>query len=491
MEEAALAGGGDGESGRSEAAALWVAVVLFAGLSLACAVLSEGFVAADACTHYLYAKYAFVEPLNWVDVWARPVVTALYAVPARFGGRLAVRIVSMLVAVGCGLVGLGIARGQGMRRPGLALIFTLGQPLLFLHSFGEMTELPFALLAGGAFWAYQGRRWLVMAALAALLPATRPEGFAFIAFAAVALVLHRRWWWLVVLPLPLLAWDIAGWELTREPGPWWRWLIDAWPYSADSMYGRGSVFTFVATLPVVVGPAVLPPMLIGLWRGLQEPVRDRALDPHLRRCRFLTAVIPLFVLVSHSLLWRLGKMSSFGEPRYLLVVAPVWGVLSARGWEWVWTRFRWGRPLRWAGLAALAPVVANLVHPVVPVRLSDDWRAAKRFAAWYQSTPAHTRYPRVLASHPGVFYFLGASPTGESRGGGFSRSLIAACPAGTILIWDPKYSGLNATPDQTTTLAAIRAAGWVEDMEAEAAVNRAQAEEKRQWHIYHSALAAQ
>ena len=39
-----------------------------------------------------------------------------------------------------------LAAGQGNRLPALALIFTLGQPLLFLHSFSELTELPFALV---------------------------------------------------------------------------------------------------------------------------------------------------------------------------------------------------------------------------------------------------------------------------------------------------------------------------------------------------------
>ena len=45
----------------------------------------------------------------------------------------------------------------------------------------------------------------------------------------------------------------------------------------------------------------------------------------------LTAAIPLGVLLVHSLLYRLGKMASYGEPRYLLVVPPFWAALSAGG----------------------------------------------------------------------------------------------------------------------------------------------------------------
>jgi hypothetical protein len=59
-----------------------VAIAIFALLAIVCAILSPGFVAADACVHYLFAKYAFADPVNWVDVWGRPLCTGLYAIPA-------------------------------------------------------------------------------------------------------------------------------------------------------------------------------------------------------------------------------------------------------------------------------------------------------------------------------------------------------------------------------------------------------------------------
>ena len=66
----------------------WVPIVLatliFSTLSLLAAVTSEGFLEADACTHYQYAKFAFAEPHYFVNVWGRPLVTALY----RWGGWL-------------------------------------------------------------------------------------------------------------------------------------------------------------------------------------------------------------------------------------------------------------------------------------------------------------------------------------------------------------------------------------------------------------------
>ena len=250
-----------------------VAIMIFAALSLYCGIQSEGFISADACTHYLAARYAFEYPLNFVDVWNRPLVTVLFALPAQLHGRTAVRIVCMLVAIGCGIISFRLARGQGVRWPILAMIFTLGQPLLFLHSFGEMTELPFAFVLGGAFLAWQGNRYWLAAALVSWTPLARPEGFGFVLIAALALVLYRKWRQLLLLPIPIVLWDLAGWMISHHAHPWWRWLPDSWPYSRQKRYGRGYLLTFIAILPAVVSPLVLPAMIVGIWRSLSVILR--------------------------------------------------------------------------------------------------------------------------------------------------------------------------------------------------------------------------
>ena len=63
----------------------WTSALVFSVCSLACAILSDGFLTADALTHYLYAKYALWEPALLVDMWGRPLVTGLFAVPAALG----------------------------------------------------------------------------------------------------------------------------------------------------------------------------------------------------------------------------------------------------------------------------------------------------------------------------------------------------------------------------------------------------------------------
>ena len=252
---------------RSDLIPIVLAVLIFSAGSIWAAITSDGFLEADSVTHYIYARHAIVESHYFVNVWGRPLVTALYALPALLYGRMGVRITSLILALTCGFVAYAIARRQQYRWPALALIFTLAQPLVFLHSFSELTELPFAALLGLAFLAYQRRQFLVMTILISLSPLARPEGFGFLVLAVLALIVHRRWWWIPILAIPLLTWDYVGWVRYGWPVyetslphalRWLPWLKYEWPYAADSLYKPGSIFHFVMLMPAVASPFIFP-----------------------------------------------------------------------------------------------------------------------------------------------------------------------------------------------------------------------------------------
>jgi uncharacterized membrane protein len=330
-------------------------MVIFSGLSLAAAIASKDFLEADGIVHYLYARFAFQESHLLVNVWGRPFCTAVYAVPAAVAGLLGVRGMSLVLALVSAAVTYRIAKGQGYRWPVLALIFLLAQPLVFLHSFSELTELPFVLLMALAFWAYQERQWLSLAILVGLMPTARPEGFGFVFLAALALLLHRRARWIPVLGVPLVLWSVAGWALCGQPKPWlprviW-WIPEHWPYASTSVYPPGPLYHFVAMLPAIVSPFVFPAVLLGIGlslRGWGWPKTLLKAD-HRTRCQWLIAILPLMILLGHSVLFWLGRMASSGELRYMLVVAPFWALLAAKGWEWAFERCQWNRPILWAG----------------------------------------------------------------------------------------------------------------------------------------------
>ncbi len=433
-------------------------------------VLSRSFLEADACLHYLIARFAIDEPYRFVDVWGRPICTAYYALPAYYFGQTGTRIASLLLALVVGWLAMKIAKKQGHGLAGLALVFTLGQPLVFAHSFSELTELPFAALFAGAFVAYQARQFALMAILVSLTPLSRPEGFGVVLIAAVALLLHRKWAYLPLVMVGLVGWTHAGWELFGRQGTWWRWLPDHWPYATESTYAAGHPLHFIAAMPAVVSPLLFPPVVVGIIRGLSivRPIgalyRKFTTD-HVFRCELLIVLIPLGVTFIHGLLYWRGKMASNGELRYLLTVAPFWGVLAGVGMVWLCNFFRLRKVFTIAFVLCAYPVLVNqFYYKVFPLGEPDDWKMCRAIASYLKEQPADApQRDRLMASHPGVYFFLDTSPSSGDTAVDMTRANIANPPPNTRLIFDDMYASHNADRERVIREADIVNAGWVLD----------------------------
>ena len=435
---------------------VWIVLGLFALVSLALSVSSSGFLEADGITHYLYARWAFVEPHLFVNVWGRPVVTTLHSIGAQLPGTIlglpaglvGVRATSMVIAIVTAILAWRVAVGQGPQhghdRPGLAAVFLVLQPLVILHSISELTELPFALLAVLGLLAYQRRWWWVLALAIGCSPAARPEGFGLILMAAGALVLHRRWE-ILLLPIPLIVWDRLGWWFyggeANDQGPWWglfMWLKQEWPYSGDSAYEAGPLLKFVGMLPAVTGPMLLPFMLIGTVAIAR---RWSAWRDHGTRVALVTAFVPWFVLIVHSVLHWTGKMASSGDVRYLVAVAPFWALLAARGFDVTWRLTGWRYGMAFAlGFAALPPIVAQVSYPIVPLELDRPGNEAVEVAGWYLQSDLAQQYPNLMTDHPIVWYRLDVNP---QRGGG-GKAFVREARPGSLYLWHEIYSQYNA-----------------------------------------------
>jgi hypothetical protein len=461
-----------------------LAILAFAACSLAAAATSRGFLESDGATHFIFARHALEQPIFFIDIWGRPLCTALFATPAHVAGLFGVRATSMLCAIGCALVAMAITRGQ---QPGdipevpplpvrrgragegvdhqalLALVFTLGQPLFFLHSFSELTELPFALVVGLAFLSYQRQWWWLMAIFAVIAPLGRPEGFAFLLLAFLILAIHRKWLPIIILPVGLIAWTIAGHLLVGSDHGWYRWLIDHWPYEANSEYQRGPLLYYLAVLPMLVGPFAFPALWIGIWQSLRSKAAG-----HQRRVDRAIAILPLSLLAGYSVLFYLGKFSSSGALRYLLIVAPLWGCLTARGWQWAFDRLNWQRAVSWAALAVIAPGIVNWIYPFIPLKQSASWNQAEKFVRWYDSSKLKQSRPRVLCNHPGIYFYMNVSPWDRKYVEPWTRAAIDHPASDLAVLWDRDFCLGNSDPKMVITIEQIRQAGWVEDPAAEA-----------------------
>jgi hypothetical protein len=450
---------------------LALAAGVFVALSRYFGAGSEGFLEADAAVHYMYARHAFSEPHYFVDIWGRPIKTILYCVPAWLGGRAGVQWASVGLAVGSAWMCYLLAWRLKVARPAVAFVAMLGQPLIFLHSFSELTELPFVFVLCLCLWAYARRTYWLAALLVGLLPAARPEGFGLVVVMAGALMLHRRWWAVPLCFLGVAVWSYVGWELYgRNPvgGPH-LWLKTYWPYAAQSAYHSGSIFHFAALLPAVTGPLLFPAVVVGLGTSLRGVRRIGGLD-HADRCRVLFAGLAVGVLVGHSVLFYLGKMASNGEPRYMMVAAPMWALACAVGVDLLVGRFgvRW--PVGVVCVAAALPLAVNYRvslgpvtwgYPVLPLVQTADWLEARALMRELETRGHYGSQRRLMAAHPAVYYFAELSRF-DDRAPDFSQAEVARRPKGTLAIWDPMYAWKNADTRRIVTPEEFLAAGWTE-----------------------------
>ena len=483
---------------------LILALLAFAALSAWAAIASDGFVEADGCTHYLYARFAVDHPYLLVNVWARPLITCINALPAYYGGRLAVRFTSLAIGLVCAAAAYRIAVNQKYRLPVIAAIFLFAQPLFFIHSFSELTELPFAMVVILAFWAYQKRMWMVMTVLISITPLGRPEGFGFLLAAAFALLCHRKWWWILTLPLPLVLWSWVGWVAYGLPPDmkWYQWLIRNWPYEANSNYGSGPIYHYVRYLPFIVGPMLVPATVFGAWWcmfrndevGTMNDERNSSFihrssfivhrlfsSDHTRRCDFVIAALPLGILLTHTVFWFFGKFSG-GELRYLLVVGPFWALTAARGWEYIC----WNLSARATILSAIAlavlPAFANITYTYapggsatksfhtffVPVDYVRPERIAQRITRWYQSdAEAQQRFPKILSPEPTLFYMMDLCPSGDPAVVTWLRSTVEDPPPGTLIVIEPILTTFNSNKQMILNPDSVERGKWVKFKEFE------------------------
>ena len=462
-----------------------IAVLIFSGLCIWNAIASYCDIETDATMHYMIARFALSDPVHMTSVWGRPLCTLAYAVPAVLGRQVGARLMSLLMALVIAGVSYSIASRQKMRFPALAVVLLFAQPLFFFHSWSSLTEIPFAMALSLAFWAYQRRWWVAMAIFAGLTPLGRLEGFAFVLIAIVALLLHRKWWIAPLVVVPFLLWSYEGYVANSRPWnyPWWQWVFRNSPYSTESMYGRGPLWWFVGQLPMIVGPFATPFFMVGIWwcakrafaptPGAAGESRYPAIirwvlvpADQTARCDVWIALIPLMILILHSLLWWQGKLGSAGSIRYMVMVAPFWALVSARGVEWCAERFQFNRPLRWASVGALLPLLMNWHMYPGPAefpfpRYAEDY-IAKSVADWYLADPkVQADYPLIVSTPPAVWLHLDMNFSNSKRVGERGKQNILEPKPGTFLIWDPVYAVKNADESNTIPHAWVEQGHWI------------------------------
>jgi hypothetical protein len=385
----------------------------------------------DSGYHYLFARWSWVHPEYLLSVWARPLFTLLYSVPAQLGYG-ATRLFTLLLCLLTAWQTWRLARELGLARPELAIPLLFLQPVFWQLSTGVFTESLFALLLVIALRLESNGRRIAAILVVSLLILVRPEGFFIGMFwgawhtgevfgrKAGRGQVVRRLAGSLLLAGGMATWWGAAWLMTGDP----LWIIHHWPpdWNPDSQAnGTGPVWWYLALLPLIVGPLALPAFLSGARQLWREGIFRRGMG----------AFATIFIV--HSILYTRGWFGAAGYARYFVCVAPVTAIVALAGWP-DWGTARWRRAALAAGLI-FCVIYGDVLHH------GRDAIAIRDLYQRFRQSPATGELPvtRLVNSQPYMRIIFDRDHwemPGLSSDRDRNLATLRGLPPGTLVFWD-------------------------------------------------------
>ena len=438
---------------------VWLAVVAVAGAAIA--LLYPDSYQQDGGHHYLFARWAWTHQTNFVSVWGRPLFTFVYAFPA-ISGYTATRLFTVALCVTTAWQTWQLARELKFERAELAIPFLFLQPSYLLLCADAMTEPIFALIFIIALRLHLRGRVLLGMIVASLMILARPEGFFLGVLWGVWVLLDRRngraWWRRIpstlLLASGMAAWWVAALILSGDP----LWIKHNWPPDwqlGGATYGRGVIWWYAQSLPLIVGLVLLVPFVAGFVRLFKQR----------RFGTGISAFLTLFIL--HSLMYTRGAFGSAGYPRYFVCVAPAIALITLAGWNEIEERLE---PLsRFAVKATLIVVLA--LSGLFSLFYVDGWGysrdawAVKEMYQWFRANERPVT--RLIWCQAYMDILFDRDPWEKptfSADTAHNIALLRESPKGTLVFWDgetgPAWYGLRPADFETAGYIRLRSQSY-------------------------------
>ena len=424
----------------SDRRARWLLLALLT-VSVIFAFITRGtYDSGDSIKHYLFARYAFQHPLNFLDTWAKPLLTLLAAGPAQ-GGWLGMKLFQCGVVAASGWCAYVVARALRLPAPEFAILFCYAAPDYFLIQFSGLTEPLFGLILVGAVALAISQRPGWSAALVSWLPFVRSEGFILIGIWVVYLAWRRQWRALPLLLLGYAVYSAVGAVVLGEPG----WVFGRNPYATVSVYGHGNWDHFVRNIPNLLGWVLTALFVLGGVRMLRDCTRAERRREPLFSAELLLIYGSITVFVAaHTIFWALGLFNSFGLARVLCVTTPLAAVVALNGLALLTELRRSERARRRIRMGAAMAVVAwlftgarNAFRWQRDFMEAPDQQVADRAGEWFRQNYPTTRPPLAYE-----FPYMAVALRHDMFSLTEHPPLVANwkptldLPVGTIVFWD-------------------------------------------------------
>lgn len=298
---------------------------LFAIVMIYLAIMTEGTGDwGDAIYHYLFAKYAFIHPENFLNHWAKPVFV-LFAAPVAQGGFVAMKLFNVALLLGSTYLAWRLGKALAIPNSWLVIFPMMTAPMNISHVLSGLTEPMFACWLMLGIYLFVKKKPFLAVLLLSFLPFVRSEGLIVFCVLAIYLLL-KRWWYL----LPLLAtghvvYSLVGYFYYQD----FLWVFNKMPYATvEGAYGAGDFWHYANKMHQVMGDFSPIVLVIGLIAGAIKWInylRGKAI--FLKEELWLVYGISVAFFIAHSIFWKFGIFNSFGLTRVFIGVLPLYSLI--------------------------------------------------------------------------------------------------------------------------------------------------------------------
>ncbi|MBP9884389.1 MAG: hypothetical protein KBF32_13355, partial [Chitinophagales bacterium] len=286
----------------------------------------------DSIAHYLFSRYAFVHPENFIEHWAKPVFVLLSAPFAQFG-FIGIKIFNVTVTTLAILFTYRIARQLKIRNSWFVIVALCFAPMYLRLTLSGLTEPLFALAITVAIFLALRKHFLASVIIVSFLPFIRSEGLIIIGVFAFYLIITRRYKLMPILATGHIVYSILGWFYYTD----FLWVFNKMTYAVwNSSYGQGSPLTFVWGMVDFIGLPLAFLLVVGtiaLMSSEWAVFKFKRLKIFSSEEVLLVYASFFAIWLSHTIFWTFGLFNSLGLVRVLIAVAPCAAIICLHGFN--------------------------------------------------------------------------------------------------------------------------------------------------------------
>ena len=279
----------------------------------------------DSILHYLYSKYAIVNPKLFFNHWAKPLFVLLSFPFAQFG-IIGIKLFNIILATLTIFFTYKTTLAIKIKNSLISPIILACTPLYFILTFSGLTEILFGFFTIYCTYLFLQKKYLLAAIIISFLPFVRSEGLIIIGVFGFFLLIKSQWKIIPFLIFGHVIYSFAGYFYYNDI----LWVFTKIPYAKlSSTYSSGELFHFVHQLFYVIGAPIYFLLIVGIIAIVKSWFNSKEKLFNATSILILGSFLSYFV--AHSLFWYLGIFNSMGLKRVMIAVAPFIAIISLFG----------------------------------------------------------------------------------------------------------------------------------------------------------------